>query len=339
MSNRGRVLISTLDSIFPNLAAEEALVADHIFSRSSLFFWRNSPAVVIGRHQNPWKECNLSKLEDENISLSRRYSGGGAVYHDKGCTIFTFIAPISGQVSATSIIDSNFDVLISGLKRLGVDVSRRGRNDLVVGDRKISGSAFKQTSDMLVHHGTILVDTNMSKLSTLLTPSKLKLQSKGISSVRARVSNLTEFNPSVCHQSVTEAITSQYCPNSIPEVIDDVVQASPVYQRHLTQLKDWSWRYGTTPEFSHHIETRIDNIGCFDIHYHFTSGKISKIRIFSDILYPDLIEAIEAKLINTDYSIDEIARRMNELIESEAMPEKRAVLSEFKQWLLYELSL
>ena len=339
MPNRGRILISTLDSIFPNLAAEEALVADHMSSNGSLFFWRNSPAVVIGRHQNPWKECNLSKLEDEKISLSRRYSGGGAVYHDTGCTIFTFITPLTGQVSSSSIIDANFEALISGLKRLGLDVSRRGRNDLVIGDRKISGSAFKQTPDMLVHHGTILVDTNMSKLSTLLTPSKLKLESKGISSVRARVSNLSEFNPNVSHESVIEAIASQFTPNPVPEVIDQVVQASPVYHRHLSQLKDWSWRYGTTPEFSHHIETRIDNIGCFDIHYHVTHGKISKIKIFSDILYPDLIEAIESKLANTDYSIDEIARKMLELIKSESMPEKRAVLSEFKQWLLYELSL
>ena len=339
MKGRTRILVSNLNSIFPNLAAEEALVAAKPLEDSSLFFWRNSPAVVIGRHQNPWKECHLSKLEDEKIALSRRYSGGGAVYHDLGCTIFTFITPISNSVNPSAIIDRNFDVLISGLKTLGLDVSRRGRNDLVVGDRKISGSAFKQTSDVHVHHGTILVDTNMTKLSSLLTPSKLKLESKGISSVRARVSNLISFVPHITHESVMDCIASKFSPNHVPETIDESIQESPVFQSHLTRLKDWNWRYGSTPEFSHHIETRIDGIGCFEMHYQVNHGKISKIKIFSDILFPDLIDTIEDKLIGIDYSVDLIRQSLDDLILQEPMAEKRAVLTEFKQWLLYELSL
>jgi len=339
MGGRARILVSNLNSIFPNLAAEEALVAQKSSSLPSLFFWRNSPAVVIGRHQNPWKECRLYKLEDENISLSRRYSGGGAVYHDLGCTIFTFICPMTNSSNPSNMIDHNFDVLISGLYSLGLDVSRRGRNDLVVGDHKISGSAFKQTADMLIHHGTILVDTDMTKLSSLLTPSKLKLESKGISSVRARVSNLTTVHPNLSHETVIDSIASRFSPNYVPEIIDDSIQASPVFQRHLTQLKDWNWRYGSTPEFSHHIETRIDQVGCFDLHYQVNHGKISKIRLFSDILYPDLVDAIESKLVGIDYSIDRIRECLNDLVCAEKSNEKRHVLEQFQAWLLYELSL
>lgn len=334
-----KILVSNLNSIFHNLAAEEAIVHRFPSHGPALFLWRNAPAIVIGRHQNPWKECNLAKLEEEKISLSRRYSGGGAVYHDLGCTIFTFVNPISSSSHSSSIIDANFDILISSLKSLGLEVSRRGRNDLVIGDRKISGSAFKQTADTHVHHGTILVNTDMSKLSSLLTPSKLKLESKGISSVRARVSNLTDYMPSLSHETLLDSLARQYSSNQAPETIDDYIESSPVFQRHFTQLKDWNWRYGSTPEFSHHIETRIDGIGCFEIHYQVNGGKISKIKIFSDILFPDLIDAIESKLCNIEYSISNIRAALDELIQAENHDDKRIVLNEFKQWLLYELSL
>jgi lipoate-protein ligase A len=136
-----------------------------------------------------------------------------------------------------------------------------------------------------------------------------------------------------------DSIASRFSPKYVPEIIDDSIQASPVFQRHLTQLKDWNWRYGSTPEFSHHIETRIDQIGCFDLHYQVNHGKISRIRLFSDILYPDLVDAIESKLVGIDYSIDRIRECLNDLVCAERSPEKRLVLEQFQAWLLYELSL
>merc|ERR1719456_2057428 len=107
-----------------------------------MYLWRPAPVITIGRHQNPWKECVLAKLEEDGVALARRRSGGGAVFQDLGCSVFTFIDP-----SESFSIDRNFDVVLAALQRLGVNAERKGRNDLTVDDKKISGSAFRHAPE------------------------------------------------------------------------------------------------------------------------------------------------------------------------------------------------
>lgn len=283
-------------------------------------------------------------MDEAGITLARRYSGGGAVYQDLGCTTFTFAHELAPSESPTKIIDSNFNLLVSALQSLGLPAERKGRNDLVIGDYKVSGSAFKQGPTRLIHHGTILVTTDLSRLGKFLTPSKLKLKSKGISSVAARVSNLSASNPSVDHDVVCDALTKAFrdvygCQEkSDAKIIDEEIQSDPVFVRHHDKLRDWDWRYGTTPHFSHTVETRIEGVGMFECHYEVDSGRISKMKIFSDILIPELIDELEATLLDCQYNPSSIARVLDRLTELQPDETRKSIVQEFKKWLLYEVS-
>jgi lipoate-protein ligase A len=174
-----------------------------------LFLWRNADTVVIGRAQNPWKECNTRRMEEDNVRLARRSSGGGAVFHDLGNTCFTFMAgkPEYDKTISTSIV-------LNALNSLGVTAEASGRNDLVVktpeGDRKVSGSAYRETMDRGFHHGTLLLNADLSRLANYLNPDKKKLQAKGITSVRGRVANLVELLPGVTHEQICDAIREAF---------------------------------------------------------------------------------------------------------------------------------
>jgi lipoate-protein ligase A len=330
---------SNLNSIFANLATEEALFARPSTSQI-LFLWRNSPTVTIGRHQNPWKECNLDLMNQSKVTLARRYSGGGAVYQDLGCTTFTFIQPLNDSSSSSKLIDSNFALLTRSLTSLGLEARRKGRNDMLIGEFKVSGSAFKQVSNKLIHHGTILVNTDMTQLGRYLTPSKLKLAAKGISSVSARVSNLSDFVPSVDHEKVCDAISREF-QNSLgvmnhvePTLLDDEIQSDPVFKQHHKTLLDWEWRYGSTPEFSHYMETRLDGVGIFNVHYNIVNGRISDVRIFSDCLLPDLVEIIQTRLKGCAYVPGSISKCLRDIKTGDEMQD--GISLKFSEWIISE---
>lgn len=208
-----RLLISDSYDPWFNLAVEECIFRQMPATQRVLFLWRNADTVVIGRAQNPWKECNTRRMEEDNVRLARRSSGGGAVFHDLGNTCFTFMAgkPEYDKTISTAIV-------LNALNALGVDAEASGRNDLVVktpdGDRKVSGSAYRETKDRGFHHGTLLLNADLSRLANYLNPDKKKLAAKGITSVRSRVANLTELLPGITHQQVCQAITEAFLPTT-----------------------------------------------------------------------------------------------------------------------------
>lgn len=190
MNQNKEIAMSTLrlllsDSYDPwfNLAVEESIFRQMPATQRVLFLWRNADTVVIGRAQNPWKECNTRRMEEDNVRLARRSSGGGAVFHDLGNTCFTFMA---GKPEYDKTVSTN--IVLTALNALGVAAEASGRNDLVVktaeGDRKVSGSAYRETMDRGFHHGTLLLNADLSRLANYLNPDKKKLQAKGITSVR-----------------------------------------------------------------------------------------------------------------------------------------------------------
>jgi lipoate-protein ligase (EC 6.-.-.-) len=217
-----RLLISESYDPWFNLAVEECIFRQMPATQRVLFLWRNADTVVIGRAQNPWKECNTRRMEEDNVRLARRSSGGGAVFHDLGNTCFTFMAgkPEYDKTISTSIV-------LTALNVLGVTAEASGRNDLVVktaeGDRKVSGSAYRETRDRGFHHGTLLLNADLSRLANYLNPDKKKLQAKGITSVRGRVANLVELLPGITHEkiclAVTEAFFSHYGERVKAEII------------------------------------------------------------------------------------------------------------------------
>ena len=239
-----RILKSAVTNPWFNLATEDWIFQALDPQSHTLFLWRNSETVVIGRSQNPWVECKTDKMAEDDVFLARRQSGGGAVFHDLGNTNFTFLSP-----KADYDQDANFTIIINALRKLGVDATLSGRNDMQVGDKKISGSAFKHSVDRSFHHGTLLVNADMQKLGDYLNPHPLKLQAKGIKSVRSRVANLVEFNDTINHKTLSQAMIEAFCEYYGQEVADTPVEeldeATLAQEPHLNKY------YQQTVSYTH----------------------------------------------------------------------------------------
>ncbi|GAB2641042.1 MULTISPECIES: lipoate--protein ligase [Psychrobacter] len=329
-----RILKSAVTNPWFNLATEDWIFNTLNPDSHTLFLWRNSETVVIGRSQNPWVECKTDKMAADDVFLARRQSGGGAVFHDLGNTNFTFLSPKHAYDQT-----ANFTIIINALKKLGIDAEQSGRNDMQVGDRKISGSAFKHAADRSFHHGTLLVNANMQKLGDYLNPHPLKLKAKGIKSVRARVANLVAFNDAINHETLSEAIIEAFCEyygETAPvEQLDEASLAKqPALNAYYQQMADWDWRFGKTPEFSHHIETRFD-WGMMDVHLDIKQAVITEVVIFSDALNIELIDLLKETLTGVKYNKHEINAKLAEL--GKAHPELAAQIDDVSEWLTSEM--
>ena len=333
-----RLFIS--DSFDPwfNLAVEECIFRQMPADQRVLFLWRNNDTVVIGRAQNPWKECNTRKMESDHIKLARRSSGGGAVFHDKGNTNFTFMA---GKPEYDKTVSTN--IILNGLSRLGISVSASGRNDLVVncedGERKISGSAYRETKDRGFHHGTVLINADLSRLADYLNPDPKKLQAKGITSVRSRVTNLTEIIPGIDHEQVCEAIKAAFfdyygekaeaeliSPDSLPDL--------PGFAETFARQSSWDWNFGNAPAFSHLLDTRF-KWGGIELHFDVERGMISRAQIFTDSLDPAPLEQLAQLLTGQRYSADAVTAVVTELMAG--YPDMHDELIQLRDWLVAEL--
>lgn len=339
-----RVLISdTFDPWF-NIATEDWIFRDmlscaELEETQILFLWRNDNTVVIGRFQNPWTECNTKKMEEDNITLARRQSGGGAVFHDLGNTNFTFL-------SSKSSFDKgvNNKIITNAINSFGLKSFPSGRNDLLVetaeGEKKISGSAFKETKDRSFHHGTLLINADMTKLGNYLNPNKKKLESKGITSVRSRVANLQEMNPQITHELLSERIIqeffSHYQNECTIEVLDHhFLQSLPALQKHFLRMSDWNWRFGETPQFNHQMSEHF-TWGTMDVHLDVHKGRVEKAQIFSDSLHPEMIELLMASLENISYTKEAFRASIAQV--SKELPMIEDYLLQFEVWILKEIS-
>jgi lipoate---protein ligase len=333
-----RVLISeTFDPWF-NLATEDWIFNDMDPSTHILFLWRNQNTVVIGRFQNPWTECHVSKMEADGIKLARRQSGGGAVFQDLGNTNFTFL---SGKDSFSK--DRNNAIITRAIGKFGIETYASGRNDILLDDeegpKKISGSAFKEKKDRSFHHGTLLIDADLTKLANYLSPSKKKLISKGIKSVRSRVANLTDLNDKLTHDLLTESVIDEFQKEygeicSVEILNNDSLQKIRPLEKYYEQLKDWDWRFGETPKFNHHLNHKFD-WGEIDAHIDSHKGLMTQVKLFSDSLHPDLIDEISKAFPGYEYSQKGIEEAVEKLMKS--IPFYETELNEFSEWLIKEV--
>ena len=329
-----RILKSAETDPWFNLATEDYIFRDMDPSAPVLFLWRNRPNIVIGRHQNPWVECDLETMQQQGVQLTRRQSGGGAVYQDLGNTCFTFL---SGR--STYSKQQNFALLLRALAAFGIEGEVSGRNDLLVDGRKVSGSAFKETRDRAFHHGTMLLSTDLGRLGELLRPDPRKLVAKGIKSVRSRVANLTEFAPSIDHDSFCDALAdafrAHHGEDAPLELLDrSEIEHRPALRAHYAQQQDWNWRFGETPRFDHHLSTRFD-WGVIDVHLDAQKGLVTGARIFSDSLLPDMIDTVTERLQNVSYRGAAMRDRL--LAAAADAPAHAAEITAIAEWLAQEV--
>lgn len=288
-----------------NLALEGYLMETSSQEEEILYLWQNSMCIVHGRSQNPWAECKVDEFTKDGGLVVRRASGGGAVYQDLGNLCYTILSPPSDNSR-----ERNFQIVCDALSNLGLNGEVSGRNDLLVEGKKISGSAFQQTSRCFCHHGTMLVSADLSNAMKYLTPHSKKLESKGIKSVSSRIANLTDFNKTINREKFfKEIITAfkeyfevldpvEYIGSEVLEGKGDTFQ---ILRDKFDTFSSKQWRLEKTPEFSHKIEFK-NNFGLFSIHLLVKQGKITAAKIFSDSLFPDSVDKIAPLLENIEYS-------------------------------------
>jgi lipoate-protein ligase A len=250
---QARVVASASRDVFFNLALEDRLFRGLAPGERLLFLWRNDPAVVVGRYQNPWIECRLSEMEREGVVLARRQSGGGAVYHDGGNLCMTFMGPKAGYDRR-----ANIDLVVGILRAAGVDAEANERNDVLAAGRKVSGSAYRECADRAFHHATLLFHADLDRLTRFLRPGTRFDAAKGTASVRSPVANLRDLGgPAV--EDFSGLLAGAFAPGSpVRELGEEAADAELAALRE--RWSGWDWIYGSCPEFTVSLEDGADSL-------------------------------------------------------------------------------
>ncbi len=284
-----------------NLALEEHVLRNRFPGEECLLFYINEPSIIIGRNQNTIEEIDPDAVEARGIHVVRRISGGGAVYHDLGTLNVSFIAPYAKQ--RVNRYEAFTRPVVMVLRELGVPAELGGRNDLVADGRKISGNAQFVTGDRMFSHGTVLVDTDLDVMPTVLTPKPGKIQSKGHKSVRSRVANIREFlrEPLTAEElrgRLLEGIFGDPDPRERLELTDDDWDAV----RRLAESKygTWEWNIGKSPPSNISRAHRFA-FGEVDVRIDVQEGRIAGVRFFGDFIGLEEVAGLERRLQGIRY--------------------------------------
>ena len=260
-----------------NLAFEE-FVLKNATSGDWLILWQNANAIIVGRNQNALEEINRPFVDEHDIKVIRRNTGGGAVYHDMGNLNYSFITDDDGSSAARFT-----DPVVNALRQLGLDSESSGRNDILVSGKKVSGTAQHRVGGRILHHGTLLFDSNPDMIAGSLNPDPTKFTSKSVKSVRSRVGNIRSFLP----QDMTISEFWAYLKTALAQSIVPVSLSDDEIQQVLALKEEkydtWQWNFGSSPKFDSKIVRRFDG-GLLQIHLSVRRGIIDELQIYGDFL-------------------------------------------------------
>lgn len=304
-----------------NLAMDELFLDNLGPDDLMLYFYINRNAVIIGRNQNPWKECNLSAMDEDHVQLVRRITGGGAVFHDKGNLNFSFIA---GEKRYD--LDKQLNLILRAVSSFGIPCEFSGRNDLLADGKKFSGNAFCVRGNIRQHHGTLLLSTDLGRLQKYLQVDPKKIHSKGISSVRSRVCNLSEFTETVTAESMLYAIRNAY--EQIYGTVQDYNPTSEILEQvksYYEKQSSWQWRMGRTMPFDIELDNRFA-WGDIQLLFSIKNAIVERMQVFSDAMDAELSEQIVDSLTGCRFTSQDM---YNALISSE-----KATLQDVAKYLM-----
>ncbi|HET6528260.1 MAG TPA: lipoate--protein ligase [Balneolaceae bacterium] len=291
-----------------NLALEEYALRNFGSDQDYLLFYINEPSIIIGRNQNTLEEINHEYVEEKGIHIVRRISGGGAVYHDLGNLNFSFITNYDPK--SLNNFRKFTKPVIRVLNSMGVDAELKGRNDIVVNDRKISGNAQFSTGKRMFSHGTLLLNSEMSEVANALNVKMSKIESKGHKSVRSRVANISEF---LDEPMEIDAFRSRVLKGLYEDREEfETYHLTEAEWKAVHQLKDekystWDWNYGSSPKFNIQRARRFP-IGEIDLRIQVEKGHIENLKIYGDFFGREPVETLENHLIGNRYDRKELEK-------------------------------
>lgn len=304
-----------------NLATEQYLMNEKDFDAPLLLFYIQSPSIIVGRNQNTLEEVNQKYVREHNITVTRRLSGGGAVYDDLGNVSFSFV------VDQNKHRFGNFKAftqpIINALHELGATSAEvSGRNDLLIDGKKFSGNAMYTKAGKTFSHGTLMLDVDLNVVNQALNVPADKIKSKGIKSVRSRVTNLRPY------------LAPQYAHITTPEFRDLLIQrllgveslaAAKPYEYQLTatdrqritalrqQLYDnWDWVYGHSPEFTVKKRQHFD-MGTIDARFLIQAGKIANVTFYGDFFGTRDVRELAKRLQGVNYDRQHVAAALQQV--------------------------
>ena len=327
------VYVSEINDPATNCCIEKYLAETVEADNGILLLWRNDKSVFIGRNQNPFRECNLKNMAEDDVTLIRRQSGGGAVYHDLGNTNFSFMSKLYTT-------ESNYETIIKALDRLNIEARVSGRNDIVIGNKKISGSAYSNNGKIFIHHGTMLVDLNMELISKYLTPNKKKLESKSVDSVQSRVTNLKNYNVDITHNNLMDAIINEIATKEDVQIrtlndstMKEWMISNSIFSEWYKKYTDWNWNYGNTNAFDFNVE-KYFKWGMINVSIKCENGMIADINIESDSLYPEMIDILMKNYKSQQFtSVGLIKAHELSIIDAAKSNVYVNAMEEFSEWL------
>ena len=289
-----------------NLAMEEYVLKNMPKDDSYFLFYVNRPSIIIGKNQNTIEEVNKPYIDAHNIDVVRRISGGGAVYHDEGNLNFSFITDDDGN--SFHNFKKFTEPIVEALKSLGVDAEMTGRNDIQVGNAKISGNAMVKVKDRMFSHVTLMLNSELDEVQNALKVNPAKIKSKGIKSVRSRVANISEF--------LEEPINIDNFKDIILKTIFGEANQVETYQltdedwKNIEALSNekyrtWDWNYGRNPKYNFEREEKFEK-GFVQIKLDVKQGRIEHARIFGDFFGEGDITELENALEGTLHEFDSI---------------------------------
>ncbi|MDP2892325.1 MAG: lipoate--protein ligase [Bacillota bacterium] len=291
---------------YQNLALEECILDSIGEDAIVLFLWQSARAVVIGRNQNVWQECDVRLLEREKILLARRISGGGTVWHDAGNLNFSFIA-------SRGLYDAGrqMRLILSALSSLGFSGSSAGNNILSPDGRKVSGSAFTQRRNGSLHHGTLLINADIGDLVRCLNVPQNTLSGKAVPSVRSHVCNISEFIGGISIKDVADALIKSFGAEYGPPSYDHAVNESRLNEL-CRRNASWEWIYGRSPRFGARFDARFP-WGSIELLLSVSNGVVDEAEVYSGATNESAVRSLALALKGAHFSSSALSERAAKL--------------------------
>ena len=283
-----------------NMAFDEFCL-EHLKADEPVFYlWQNRPSVIIGLNQSAYAEVNLPYLQEKGITLARRVTGGGAVYHDLQNLNYTITGRIR-DIEALSVLaeegtssSAYVETMARALRALGVPAELSGRNDILVDGRKCSGYAKRMSKDRLMIHGTLMFDVDIDTLTQALAVPGSKLSAAGVSSVRSRVANLKDYLPQFPDIKAFQGALQRLLAGDDEEIRLTEEQLAQIEADAEAKFRTWEWNYGHSPAASFQVKRKF-SCGTVEAAFSLRNGCIDGLHFSGDFLGnlpPDGIERI-----------------------------------------------